>query len=59
MTGVVCDDPDELPGALHEIDTIDPELCRKDVVDRFRPEVMAEGYEHAYRTTIKLPELAA
>lgn len=59
LTGIVCDDLDELPRALHEIDTIDPELCRKDVVDRFRPEVMAEGYEHAYRATIKQPELAA
>ena len=59
LTGIVCDHPDELPGALREVDTIDPELCRKDVVDRFRPEVMAEGYENAYRATIKRPELAA
>ena len=59
LTGIICDDLDELPAALHQVDTIDPELCRKDVVDRFRPEVMAEGYEHAYRATITWPELAA
>jgi glycosyltransferase involved in cell wall biosynthesis len=59
LTGIVCDDLDQLPAALHQIDTIDPELCRKDVIDRFRPEVMAEGYEKAYRATIKRPKLAA
>jgi glycosyltransferase involved in cell wall biosynthesis len=59
LTGLVCDSPGQLPAALHEVDTIDPELCRKDVIDRFRPEVMAEGYEHAYRATTKRPELVA
>jgi glycosyltransferase involved in cell wall biosynthesis len=59
LTGLVCDDPAELPAALHEIDTIDPELCRKDVIDRFRPEVMAEGYENAYRSVTERPELVA
>ena len=59
LTGIVCDDLDQLPAALHQIDAIDPELCRKDVIDRFRPEVMAEGYEKAYRATIKWPKLAA
>jgi glycosyltransferase involved in cell wall biosynthesis len=59
LTGIVCDDPDELPAALHKVDTIDPELCRRDVIDRFRPEVMAEGYENAYRATTRRPELVA
>jgi glycosyltransferase involved in cell wall biosynthesis len=59
LTGIICDDPDELPAALHEVDTIDPELCRRDVIDRFRPEVMAEGYENAYRATTRRPELVA
>jgi glycosyltransferase involved in cell wall biosynthesis len=59
LTGIVCEDPDELPAALHEVDTIDPELCRKDVIDRFRPEVMAAGYEHAYRAVTERPELVA
>jgi glycosyltransferase involved in cell wall biosynthesis len=59
LTGIVCDDLSELPAALHEVDTIDPELCRKDVVDRFRPEVMAAGYEIAYRSVMKSAKLVA
>jgi glycosyltransferase involved in cell wall biosynthesis len=59
LTGFVCDDPRDLPAALHEIDTIDPELCRKDVIDRFRPEVMAAGYEDAYRAVTESSQLVA
>jgi glycosyltransferase involved in cell wall biosynthesis len=59
LTGIICDDPDELPAALHEVGTIDPELCRKDVIDRFRPEVMAAGYEDAYRAVAERSELLA
>jgi glycosyltransferase involved in cell wall biosynthesis len=59
LTGIVCDDLSELPAALHEVDTIDPELCRKDVVDRFRPDVMAAGYEIAYQAVTERPKLVA
>lgn len=59
LTGIVCDDPDELPAALRAVGAIDPDVCRKDVVDRFSPDVMAAGYEHAYRSTAKRPELVA
>jgi glycosyltransferase involved in cell wall biosynthesis len=59
LTGIICDEPGELPAALHEIDTIDPELCRKDVIDRFRPEVMAAGYEDAYLAVALGRELVA
>jgi glycosyltransferase involved in cell wall biosynthesis len=59
QTGIICDDPRDLAAALHEIEVIDPELCRKDVIDRFRPEVMAAGYEDAYRAVTERSELVA
>lgn len=49
LTGIVCDNPAELPRALDEVGDIEPELCRKDVASRFSPEVMAAGYERVYR----------
>jgi glycosyltransferase involved in cell wall biosynthesis len=59
LTGIICDDPGELPAALREVGTIDPELCRKDVIDRFRPEVMAAGYEQVYQAVAKRSQLVA
>jgi glycosyltransferase involved in cell wall biosynthesis len=59
LTGIVCDDPRELPAALHQVSTIDPELCRKDVAERFGPEVMAAGYEAAYWAITDRSDLVA
>ncbi|MBD0292187.1 MAG: glycosyltransferase family 4 protein [Jiangellaceae bacterium] len=53
VTGLVCDDVAELPWALDEVERIEPELCRKDVDDRFSPHVMAAGYERVFRSVIR------
>ncbi|MGK5500277.1 glycosyltransferase family 4 protein [Streptomyces sp. URMC 125] len=47
-TGLVRDDPAELPEAVRAVDRLDPARCRKSVVERFRPEIMAAGYEAVY-----------
>jgi glycosyltransferase involved in cell wall biosynthesis len=49
VTGFVCDEPDELPAALREVDRIDPALCRRDAERRFDLSVMVQGYERVYR----------
>ncbi|MTE22188.1 glycosyltransferase [Streptomyces sp. TRM43335] len=51
-TGLVRDDPAELPEALEAVGDLDPARCRKSVVERFRPEIMAAGYEAAYLRAI-------
>jgi glycosyltransferase involved in cell wall biosynthesis len=52
VTGLVCDDPAELPDAVNAAGTIDPAACRNDVLTRFHPETMAAGYEQAYRRAL-------
>jgi glycosyltransferase involved in cell wall biosynthesis len=48
-TGLVCDDPTELPDALREVVSIDPEVCADHVRNTFSAEVMARRYEDVYR----------
>jgi glycosyltransferase involved in cell wall biosynthesis len=48
-TGLICDDPAELPAALHRVHELDPVLCRRRVEDRFDAQSMAESYERLYR----------
>jgi len=49
VTGIVCDEPDELPAALHRVGAMDPADCRRDAEERFDLSVMAERYEDVYR----------
>ena len=49
ITGLLCDDPEELPAALADIDRIDPAECRRDAERRFDLPVMAQRYEQVYR----------
>jgi glycosyltransferase involved in cell wall biosynthesis len=55
VTGLICDDPAQLPAALHRVDQLDPTDCREHVRRRFDVSVMAAGYERAYRTAVKHP----
>lgn len=52
LTGVLVDDPAELPAALHAVEEIDPRTCREHVAQRFSGEAMAHGYAHAYRLAL-------
>jgi glycosyltransferase involved in cell wall biosynthesis len=54
QTGVIVDQPSELPAAIARARTIDPAACRKHVEAGFTVEVMAEGYEAVYRQALAL-----
>ncbi|MDT5043128.1 MAG: hypothetical protein QOE51_4113 [Actinoplanes sp.] len=51
-TGLICDDPAELPAALHRVTELDPADCRARVAEHFGIDALAAGYEQAYRTAI-------
>ncbi|MEV5651272.1 glycosyltransferase family 4 protein [Nocardia sp. NPDC052254] len=52
VTGIICDDPAELPAAIAAADDIDPAACRRRVVERFSVDQLGAGYEAAYYTAI-------
>lgn len=52
VSGLVCDRLEELVPALEAVEAIRPAACRQVVLDRFTPEVMAEGYERVYRRVV-------
>jgi glycosyltransferase involved in cell wall biosynthesis len=51
-TGLVCQEPAELPAALHEVSGISAAACREHVLRSFSAETMAARYERAYRDAI-------
>jgi glycosyltransferase involved in cell wall biosynthesis len=53
-TGIIVDEPGELPEAIARARHIDPAACRKHVEAGFTVEVMAEGYEIVYRQALAL-----
>jgi glycosyltransferase involved in cell wall biosynthesis len=53
ITGFICDEPDELPGALLAVKTLDPMDCVAHVRGSFSAELMAERYEQVYRTAMR------
>jgi glycosyltransferase involved in cell wall biosynthesis len=53
-TGIIVDEPGELPEAIARARHIDPAACRKHVEANFTVEVMAEGYETVYRQALAL-----
>ncbi len=52
VTGIICDDPAELPAAIAAADDLDPAACRRRVVERFSVDQLGAGYEAAYYTAI-------
>jgi glycosyltransferase involved in cell wall biosynthesis len=48
-TGIICDEPAELPDALLEAAAIDPEACVERVRRAFSADLMARRYEDVYR----------
>jgi glycosyltransferase involved in cell wall biosynthesis len=49
QTGIIADDPADLPDAIAQARDLDPALCRKYVETHFTVEVMGAGYEAVYR----------
>jgi glycosyltransferase involved in cell wall biosynthesis len=54
QTGIIVDDPSEMPEAISQARNLDPRMCRKHVEARFTVEVMAEGYEAVYRRSLAM-----
>ncbi|SCL66277.1 Glycosyltransferase involved in cell wall bisynthesis [Micromonospora citrea] len=49
VTGVICDRPDDLPGALRAAPDLDPAACVAHVARNFTTEQIAAGYEQVYQ----------
>lgn len=48
VTGLLTDDPDELPALLHQVAALDRGACRRAWAQRFTPERMAGDYLRLY-----------
>jgi len=59
ITGVICDEPWELAGALEAARNLDPRKCREDAEQRFDVPQMASRYEAAYRRVLERAETRA
>jgi Glycosyl transferases group 1 len=59
VTGIVRDDPAELPAAIDLAMQLDPAACQAHVAARFTTELMAARYEDAYRRVLAEEALAA
>jgi len=53
-TGIIVDDPAQLPDGIARARKLDPVACRKHVEASFTVEVMAEGYEMVYHQSLAL-----
>jgi glycosyltransferase involved in cell wall biosynthesis len=59
VTGIIRDDPAELPAAINLARQLDPAACQAHVAARFSTELMAARYEDAYRRVLAEVALAA
>jgi hypothetical protein len=58
VTGIVKDDPAQLPEAIELARRLDPAACQAHVAARFTTELMAARYEDAYRRVLAEKALA-
>ncbi|WP_460545509.1 glycosyltransferase family 4 protein [Glycomyces halotolerans] len=49
ITGYIRERPEDLPEALRRLDEIDPEACRRRVVEHFDMDALGAGYESVYQ----------
>jgi glycosyltransferase involved in cell wall biosynthesis len=59
VTGIISDDPAELPAAIADARQLDPAACQAHVAARFSTELMAARYEDAYRRVLAEAALGA
>ncbi|WP_249714064.1 glycosyltransferase family 4 protein [Rhizomonospora bruguierae] len=52
VTGLICEDPAQLPAALTQVGELDPAACRTHVATAFSVDRLAAGYVAAYRRAI-------
>ncbi|MFV2018599.1 glycosyltransferase family 4 protein [Micromonospora sp. LOL_023] len=48
VTGMICEDPAELPAAIEQVRQLDPYVCAEHVRTSFSPDLMASRYERIY-----------
>jgi len=53
VTGIICDDPSELPAAIAAASSIDPIACRRRVMQHFSVDQLGAGYENAYYAALE------
>jgi glycosyltransferase involved in cell wall biosynthesis len=52
VSGLICNEPDELPDALREVTRIDPHACIQHVRQHFSADLMARRYTRVYRSVM-------
>ncbi|BBY19600.1 glycosyltransferase family 4 protein [Mycolicibacterium litorale] len=52
VTGVICEDPAQLPAAIEAADSLDPAACRRHVAANFSVSQFGSGYERIYRHVV-------
>jgi glycosyltransferase involved in cell wall biosynthesis len=52
VTGLLADDPAELPELVHRAGALDPAACRRAAVERFSAEAMADAYLRLYEQVL-------
>ena len=58
ITGLIGETDDDLVSLCTRVDQIDRAVCRREVVRRFSPRAMVDGYEAIYRTVTGITERA-
>jgi glycosyltransferase involved in cell wall biosynthesis len=58
VTGIITDNPAQLPGAIDQARQLDPAACQAHVAARFNTGLMAARYEDAYRRVLAEVALA-
>jgi glycosyltransferase involved in cell wall biosynthesis len=53
VTGLICDEPTQLPEALRDVVTLDPQACVRHVRGSFSVDAMVRRYEHVYRNHLR------
>jgi glycosyltransferase involved in cell wall biosynthesis len=56
VDGFLADDLERMVEAMGELDTIDPEACRRRIDEKFSASVMAEAYRRVYKTVTSVVE---
>jgi glycosyltransferase involved in cell wall biosynthesis len=52
VTGIICDDPAELPDAIAAAAALEPAACRRHVAANFSVSQFGSGYERIYRRMV-------
>lgn len=52
VTGIICDEPAELPDAIGAVGALDPAACRRHVAANFSVSQFGAGYEQIYRRMV-------